>query len=267
MSLYNCHKQEPQPWMSYISENNIQWNSRCCPPLITVPDALLPFQIISDGDFIRAEIRECGGAWATIDIDISTVYIDGFYIHSYNGAVLDTPLSCGCYEFRIIAGETWWFEPISIEDIEIITNEYTIRDELMIPLKFSEQQIAGIPLIAPCDSFLPFMFSTSNETTGSISIFLYDTDCNATEIAIDVDILTIDGKTYYIHNGDCFYPFLNCGIYKIEIVDGEHSYFSVWFEAICDMNDIPDGNRAIRDINDCVQRDEDGNIIYEQCYE
>ena len=229
-------------------------------------DALLPFQIISEGDFIRAEIRECGGEWATIDIDVSTIYTEGAYIHSYDGS-LDTPLDCGCYEFRVIAGETWWFEPFTVEDFEFTTNSFTARDDLMLPLKFAEQQIEGIPIIAPCDSFLPFMFATENATTGTVVTYLYDAECNATEITIDIEVLTIGGKTYYIHDGACFFPFLECGLYKLEIVDGEHSYMSIWFEAICNMNDIPDGNRAMRDANGCVMRDEIGDIIYEQCYE
>ena len=44
---------------------------------------------------------------------------------------------------------------------------------------------------------------------------------------IVVDIMTIGGKTYYIHEGGCFSPFLECRLYKLEIVDGENSYFSV----------------------------------------
>lgn len=266
MSLFNCHKQQPQPWMSYISPANIRWEPGCCPPLVMGTDALLPFQIISEGDFIRAEIRECGGEWATIDIDVSTIYTEGAYIHSYDGS-LDTPLDCGCYEFRVIAGETWWFEPFTAEDFEFTTNSFTARDDLMLPLKFAEQQIEGIPIIAPCDSFLPFMFATENATTGTVVTYLYDAECNATEITIDIEVLIIGGKTYYIHDGACFFPFLECGLYKLEIVDGEHSYMSIWFEAICNMNDIPDGNRAMRDANGCVMRDEIGDIIYEQCYE
>lgn len=39
MSLFNCHKQEPQPWMSYISSANIRWDLGCCPPLVMGTDA------------------------------------------------------------------------------------------------------------------------------------------------------------------------------------------------------------------------------------
>jgi len=110
------------------------------------------------------------------------------------------------------------------------------------------------------------MFSTENATSGTVTVYLYDADCVVTELTdIVVTVLTISGKTYYIHEGDCFYPFLECGTYKLEIVDGTHSYFSVPFSAVCDMNDIPDGYRALRDFNGCVMRDETGVILYEEC--
>ena len=35
MSVYNCHKQQPQPWMSYISPNKIVYPGECCPALVT----------------------------------------------------------------------------------------------------------------------------------------------------------------------------------------------------------------------------------------
>lgn len=251
--------------MSYISSANIRWEPGCCPPLVMGTDALLPFQIISEGDFIRAEIRECGGEWATIDIDVSTIYTEGAYIHSYDGS-LDTPLDCGCYEFRVIAGETWWFEPFTIEDFEFNTNSFTARDEIMTPLRFAEQELDGVPLIAPCDSFLPFMFRTDNIST-SPAYYLVDSGGVETELTITVDVSVIDGHTYYIHDGECVYPFIPCGQYRIKIADGAYTYYSVLFNVECNINDIPDGSRAMRDANGCVMRDEIGDIIYEQCYE
>ena len=35
MSIYNCHRQQPQPWMSYISPNKIVYPGECCPALVT----------------------------------------------------------------------------------------------------------------------------------------------------------------------------------------------------------------------------------------
>ena len=231
--------------------------------------SLLPFQVISDGPFLQAEIRRCGDiVWTVLSLNITEVIVDGFFIISYDGSTLIRDLDCGCYEFRVIAGETWWFERIMITSFDVDTNAYTIRDELMLPLKFSEQQFETTPLIAPCDSFLPFMFLTDHVTSGTVTVYLYDVNANClvSELTdIDVTVATISGKTYYIHDGACFTPFLECGIYKLEIVDGEHSYFSVPFSTVCDMNDIPDGSRVLLDFNRCVMRDEDGNILYESC--
>ena len=111
------------------------------------------------------------------------------------------------------------------------------------------------------------MFATENATSGTITIYLYDVvaECEVTEIDIDVEVLTISGMTYYIYEGECVYPFLDCGIYKIEIVDGLHSYFSVPIDVECNMSDIPDGSRVMLDFNRCVMRDEEGNIMYESC--
>lgn len=267
MSVYNCHKQQPQPWMSYINPNMITFPGHCCPSLVTTTDRLLPFQVISNGAYVRAEISPYGeDNWSEIALSVTSIYTSGFYIHSYIGSLLSGELSCGAYDFRVIAGETWWFEPFAVEDFEITETAYTIRDLLALPLKFAEQQIEGIPIIAPCDSFLPFMYATDNATSGSVTVYLYDEDCNATELTdIVVDIMTIGGKTYYIHEGGCFSPFLECGLYKLEIVDGENSYFSVWFDVECGIEDIPDGNRALRDFNGCVMRDADGDILYESC--
>jgi len=271
MSIYNCHKQQPQPWMSYIAKNMICYSKKCCPSLITDIYSLLPFQIISNGDFQYAEISPRDkNTWTVIDVPVITVVTDGFYIHSYDGSTLDEILDCGAYDFRVQAGEMWWFEPFKVEDFEFTENAYHVRDLLMLPFKFSDLQYETSPIIAPCDSFLPFMFSTENATSGTITINLYDVtnDCYVTElIDITVTVMTIAGRTYYIHEGDCFYPFLECGIYKLEIVDGGNSYFSVPFSAVCNINDIPDGYRALRDFNGCVMRDEDGDILTEQCYE
>jgi len=234
--------------------------------LVTDTTHLLPFQVISNGAFMKFEYSPHGeNTWTILTILYSEVVIDGFYYISYNGNAIDE-LPCGAYDFKLTAGETWYFETIRVEDFIITENAYTLRDELMLPLKFSEQQFETTPLIAPCDSFLPFMYATDNATSGSVTVYLYDEDCNATELTdIVVDIMTIGGKTYYIHEGGCFSPFLECGLYKLEIVDGENSYFSVWFDVECGIEDIPDGNRALRDFNGCVMRDADGDILYESC--
>ena len=267
MSIYNCHRQQPQPWMSYISPKKIVYPGECCPALVTGLSHLLPFQVISNGAYMKMEYSLYGAdSWSEITLPVTTVMTDDFFIHSYNGEPLASELPCGVYEFRLTAGETWYFETIRVEDFIITENAYTLRDELMLPLKFSEQQFETTPLIAPCDSFLPFMYATDNATSGSVTVYLYDEDCNATELTdIVVDIMTIGGKTYYIHEGGCFSPFLECGLYKLEIVDGENSYFSVWFDVECGIEDIPDGNRALRDFNGCVMRDADGDILYESC--
>jgi hypothetical protein len=240
--------------------------------LVTNTTSLLPFQIISRSSFMKMEISDYGhNVWTLFTIPYTEVYIGGFYFISYNGAALSAALGCGAYDFKLTAGETWYFEPITVKDFTITENAYTIRDDLMLPFKFSEQQYETTPLIAPCDSFLPFMFSTENTTlspTTPPTIYLYDVDANCvvTELTdIVVTVLTISGKTYYIHDGECFYPFLECGTYKLEIVDGTHSYFSVPFSAVCDMNDIPDGYRVMLDFNRCVMRDEDGEILIEEC--
>jgi hypothetical protein len=239
--------------------------------LVTDKYSLLPFQVISAGDYVSAEISEYGsGVWTEIILPVMSVVTEGFFIHSYDGSTLAEELECGAYEFRVTAGEVWWFEPFTVEEFEFNENAYRIRDLLMLPFKFSDQQFETIPLIAPCDSFLPFMFTTENATSGSVQYYLYDVtnDCEVMELTdIEVSVMTINGRTYYIHEGGCIYPFLECGIYKIEIVDGDHSYFSVPFDVECGLEDIPDGYRAMRDFNGCVMRDEDGDILTEQCYE
>ena len=268
MSVIFCYKQQPQPWMYYITPEKITFSGDCCPALVTDLTHLLPFQVISQGAFQKLEYRLYGDtAWTELAITYSEVMIEGFYFISYNGSAV-TELPCGVYEFRLTAGEMWWFEPFTVVDFDIIENAYTLRDDLMIPFKFSEQQYETIPLIAPCDSFLPFTFATENTTSGTIQIFLYDViaDCLVTELTdMVVTVMTISGKTYYIHEGECRETFLDCGIYKLEIVDGEHSYFSVPFDVECDISDIPDGYRPMLDFNRCVMRDEYGNILYEVC--
>jgi len=270
MSIFNCHKQEPQPWMSYISRNKITYSGDCCPALVTNTYSLLPFQIISSGNIERCEISVYGsGVWEEITLTIDSVFSEGFYFHSYNGDSISPELECGIYEFRVIAGEMWWFEPIMVEDFEFTENAYKIRDLLMIPFKFSEQQFETLPLIAPCDSILPFMFTTTNPTEGMLEVYLYDVcnNCEAVEIDLDIHVRTIAGMTYYYYEGGCLETFLECGIYKIEIVDGAHSYWSVPFAPECGISDIPDGYRPLTDFNGCVMRDEFGNILTEVCNE
>ena len=126
MSIYNCHRQQPQPWMSYISPNKIVYPGECCPALVTDLSHLLPFQVISNGAYMKMEYSLYGeDSWTEITLPVTTVMTDGFFIHSYNGESLDLELPCGVYEFRLIAGETWYFEPIMIEDFDITTNEFS----------------------------------------------------------------------------------------------------------------------------------------------
>jgi surface protein len=109
------------------------------------------------------------------------------------------------------------------------------------------------------------MYTTENATSGTPTYTLVALDGTETALTITVDVLTIDGRTYYIHDGECFYPFLECGRYYIRINDGAYVYFSAWFDAVCEMNDIPDGYRAMRDANGCVMRDDEGEILTEEC--
>ena len=252
---------KPQPWQMYTARNMI--TSSDYPQLIS--DELLPFQIISEGDFVRAEIAPHGsGSWQQINITANRVVIDSLYYISYAGG----QIACGVYDFRVITDtEMWWFEPIIIEEFTISTVSYSARDELMLPLKFSGTQHEGIPLIAPCDSFLPFMFRTPNPTSGSIRVYLYDRDSHPVNVTseIDINVVVIDGHTYYIHEGECRHPFIDCGLHRLEIVDGENSYMSVWFDVECEIEDIPDGSRPMKDIDGRVIRNEYGDIQYESC--
>ena len=228
--------------------------------------ALLPFQIISHGAFMKMEYTLYGeDSWSEITLPVTTVMTDGFFIHSYNGEPLASALPCGVYEFRLIAGETWWFEPIMIQDFDIVTNAFSKVDELMTPLKISDQLIDTTPLIAPCDRILPFMYRTSNATTGTVTAKMVDSDGNETALSITVQTGTIDGKTYYWHRGECLYPFLTCGKYYLKIVDGAFTYYSVPFVPECGISDIPDGYQPMVDFNNCVMRDDEGNILYEEC--
>ena len=114
MSIYNCHRQQPQPWMSYISPKKIVYPGECCPALVTGLSHLLPFQVISNGAYMKMEYSLYGeDSWTEITLPVTTVMTDGFFIHSYNGEPLDSELPCGVYEFRLTAGETWYFEPVS----------------------------------------------------------------------------------------------------------------------------------------------------------
>jgi len=265
MSLYNCHKQEPQPWMSYINPNMITYSGKCCPQLVTTTDRLLPFQIISNGVYVSAEISPYGeDNWTEITIPVSSVYTDGFFIHSYIGSLLESELLCGVYDFRVIACETWWFEPIMVQDFDITVNGYSLVDELMTPFKFTQQIVDTTPLIAPCDMIMPFMFRTENVTSGTITVYMVDESGTETEITITVTTGVIDGMTYYWHSEEYLYPFLSCGRYYLKIVDGANTYYSVPFVPECGISDIPDGYKVLRDFNGCVIRNDEGVIEYEE---
>lgn len=265
MSVIFCYKQQPQPWMYYITPDKITFSGDCCPALVTDLTHLLPFQVISQGAFQKLEYRLYGDtAWTEIAITYSEVVVEGFYFISYNGTSV-TALPCGVYEFRLTAGEVWWFEPIKIEDFTISENTLTVRDELMTPFKFTQQIVDTAALIAPCDMILPFMFRTENVTSGTVTVYMVDESGTETEITITVSTGVIDGMTYYWHRGECLSPFLTCGKYYLKLTDGTHVYYSVPFVPECGISDIPDGNEALIDVNGCVMRDTDGNILYELC--
>jgi len=264
MSVIFCYKQQPQPWMYYITPDKITFSGDCCPALVTDLTHLLPFQVISQGAFQKLEYRLYGEtAWTELTITYSEVMIEGFYFISYNGTSV-TALPCGVYEFRLTAGEVWWFEPIKIEDFTISENTLTVRDELMTPFKISEQIIDTTPLIAPCDMILPFMFRTENATSGTITVYMVDESGAETEITIAVTTGVIDGMTYYWHSEEYLYPFLTCGRYYLKIVDGANTYYSVPFVPECGISDIPDGYKVLRDFNGCVIRNDEGVIEYEE---
>ena len=265
MSVIFCYKQQPQPWMYYITPDKITFPGDCCPALVTDLTHLLPFQVISQGAFQKLEYRLYGEtAWTELTITYSEVVVEGFYFISYHGNTIEE-LPCGVYEFRLTAGEMWWFEPIMIEDFTITENALSVRDELMTPFKITEQLADTTPLIAPCDMILPFMFRTSNVTSGTITVYMVDSDGAETALSITVSTGVIGGKTYYWHRGECLYPFLTCRKYYLKIVDGANTYYSVPFVPECGISDIPDGNVELRDTNGCVMRDADGNILYEPC--
>ena len=264
MSVIFCYKQQPQPWMYYITPDKITFSGDCCPALVTDLTHLLPFQVISQGAFQKLEYRLYGETvWTELTITYSEVMIEGFYFISYNGSAV-TELPCGVYEFRLTAGELWWFEPIMVEDFAITENALSVRDELMTPFKITEQLADTTALIAPCDMILPFMFRTSNVTSGTVTVYMVDEDGTETEITITVSTEIIDGMTYYWHSEEYIYPFLTCGRYYLKIVDGANTYYSVPFVPECDISDIPDGYKVLRDFNGCVIRNDEGEIEYEE---
>ena len=69
--------------------------------------------------------------------------LTGFILFLITASAIDE-LECGAYDFKLTAGEIWYFEPITVKDFTITENAYTIRDDLMLPFKFSEQQFETI---------------------------------------------------------------------------------------------------------------------------
>lgn len=250
--------------MYYITPDRITFSGDCCPTLVTDLTHLLPFQVISQGAFQKLEYRLYGETvWTELAITYSEVVIEGFYFISYNGTAI-AELPCGVYEFRLTAGELWWLEPIMVDDFTITENALSVRDELMLPFKITEQLADTTALIAPCDMILPFMFRTSNVTSGTITVYMVDEDGTETEITITVSTGIIDGVTYCWHSEEYIYPFLTCGRYYLKIVDGANTYYSVPFVPECGISDIPDGYKVLRDFNGCVIRSDEGVIEYEE---
>jgi uncharacterized protein (TIGR02145 family) len=230
-------------------------NSRsldCCSSLFTDTTTLLPFQVISTGPFEKIEISPYGeDSWTELTLTIHEELIEGLWFISYHGDALAAPLTCGTYDIQLTAGDVWMFEPITIKDFEITTNTFTIKDDLFLPFEFLEQQVNNTPIIAPVDSFLPFMYATSNPSTAP-EYYIVDEDGIETLLTITVGVMAISGKTYYIHESECIYPFLECGIYYLKIIDGLFTYYSVLFHAESNINDIPDGYRPDLDSNNKI---------------
>lgn len=209
-----------QPWRANKVRREYE---QCCPMLVS--DKLLPFQVRTSGIVESIEIAEYGkSSWTALPLTIVTVAYGSEYIHSFDG---DYDIECGSYEVRFTAGDVLYFEPITVEDFTFEMNEHRYKTEVMSPLRFSESLYETLPLIVPCDYLLPFMFITANATTGSINVYLEDlnADRTAEEMDIDITVQTIEGRRYYWFAGGVVE--MPCGLYRIEIEDGEHSYFSV----------------------------------------
>lgn len=248
-------KTEPQPWPAYQNQDMIQYTGVCCPYIVSTPSALLPFQIISSGAFVSAEICEYGsGGWAPIAISVTEETIGIFNVISYDGSDLAAELDPGVYEFRVNAGETWYFEPIQICDFTDAITDYTRADLLFLPLKFTENEFfltdeplstimrsiadhsnVHYALIGPSDGFLPFMFVIDHPNTNA-KIYLLDCEGNQTElVGFPLTIETHNNLTYYIYNGEAYAFAENmCGVYRLMIEDGIYKYYSVPFIA-CDL--------------------------------
>lgn len=270
MSVTECSDRTIiQPWMGYRDKERrrFPFYDYGYPYVVTQKTGFLPFQIISIGPYEKTEISEFkSDVWSEITVPVTTVIIDGLYYISYDGSALPAELTCGDWEVKITAGEVWWMQIIVVDDFVITTNSYPKDDSMFMALKFSEQEIEGLPLIAGRDHYLPFQYRTSNASTDP-AVWLEEDTGGLTELTtFPLTVTTIGGYTYYIHFGECFYPFLDCGIYRLKIIDGAFTYYSVWFRAET-LDDIPLGYRANRDANGCIIRDEDGDITYSICYE
>jgi len=225
----------------------------------------LPFQVISTGPFEKIEISPYGeDSWTELTLTIHEELIEGLWFISYHGDALAAPLTCGTYDIQLTAGDVWMFEPITIKDFEITTNTFTIKDDLFLPFEFLEQQVNNTPIIAPVDSFLPFMYATSNPSTAP-EYYIVDEDGIETLLTITVGVMAISGKTYYIHESECIYPFLECGIYYLKIIDGLFTYYSVLFHAESNINDIPDGYRSDLDSNNKIILTDNCEISIVRC--
>lgn len=266
MSVIEIHsKSEPQPWMAYKCGLSNSRSLDCCSSLFTDTTALLPFQIISTSPFEKIEISPYDeDSWAELTLTIHEELIEGLWFISYHGDALAAPLTCGTYDMQLTAGDVWMFEPITVKDFEITTNTFTIKDDLFLPFEFLEQQVNNTPILAPVDSFLPFMYATPNLSTAP-EYYLVNEDGTETLLTITVDVKIISGKTYYIHEAECFYPFLDCGNYYLKIIDGVFTYYSVWFHAESNISDIPDGYKPILDSENKITFNNDCSIAYSIC--
>ena len=231
---------------------------------------LPPFQIISSGAYVKTEASPYGeNSWTEITVPVTEVMVDGDYIISYNGSVI-SGLSCGAYEIRVTAGELWWFEPIHILDFEIETNTLSRRADIFQPFPFFEAEyFTDYIMTFQHNEILPFMFRTTNPTT-SPHVYVLDSSNNAIPLDIDLKVSTICGYTYYYFDGCPLIEIAcnNSAYWRLKIIDGDYSYYSVPFTYKANLFDCSDAQMADLDADRKVVYDDDGDILcQDKCIE
>lgn len=109
-----------------------------------------------------------------------------------------------------------------------------MKEDLWLPLRFSENKFDTIPIIVDSTNFIPFQFRTLNTSTGTISVSLVDENDTETVVAPAIHIYTIGSYTYYLFSDTLSIP---AGVYYLKIVDGSYTYYSVPFQA-CTLEPI-----------------------------